>query len=246
MESTEDPFAAVEPDPLTGTTPEPPPDPADVLPEGVEPGQLGGVDVVHEDGPDAPPEPQAGENAGENGGTGPTESPTPEPGVTVEDEPISDGKTEGEAAADPAAEPDSDPIDDGKPEPRTVAPEEITGDLGEPETATPDAASGPPPEAAPASRKKKAAKAGGAPSRAYFIFEEIKIDLDGKETSAWVKRKFGNEWTITARNGPNALRAAGRAIGAGYEGTLVPVPVSMWNPQPVSTKQRDDLSVSVG
>lgn len=213
---TDDPFETVEADPLTGTTPDLPPVPTSD--ESLPPGvEPGMLGGTAAPDPDAAPEPEA---AGENGGEAPAESPSEPP---VEDTP---------PPAEESGAEDGTPVPPPAEEPETVVEET------------------PPP---PAQRRARAATAagtsnkGGAPSRDYFIFEEMEIDLgDGKTTKAYVRRRFGNEEKITARNGPNALRAAGRAIGAGYEGHLVPVPVSMWNPQPVSTKQRDDLSVSVG
>lgn len=232
---TEDPFAAVEPDPLTGTTPDEPPVPAsDDLPPGVEPGMLGGTDAPAPD-PAAEATEQAGEEAKENmlaaGQPDDGLDAPPEPDAPF-DEALPVGESGGEDPSESPSESPDPPAEESGAEDGTPLPPE-------PETAVADT---PPPAAGAA----KDAKQGGAPSRAYLIFEEIEIDLGGEVTKAYVKRRFGNEATIVARNGPSALKAAGRAIGDGYEGVLAPVPVSMWNPKPVSTKQKDNLSVSVG
>lgn len=240
---TEDPFAAVEPDPLTGTTPDEPPVPtSDELPPGVEAGMLGGTDTPAPD-PDAEPEPV------EHPDTDPPGFADPEAeaqaGEEAKDDMLAAGQPDAEEAPSESPDPphEESGAEDGTPlppEPETaVEPPAAATEGGTPfDQAT---AAG-----EPAPPTKAAAKQGGAPSRSYFIFEEIEIELGGKVTFAYVKREFGNEDTIVARNGPNALKAAGRAIGDGYEGTLAPVPVSMWNPKPVSTKQKDNLSVSVG
>jgi hypothetical protein len=205
---TEDPFEAVEADPLTGAAPEATPPPTnEALPPGVEPGMLGGTDA---------PDPDA--------------------------LPIDDGVSEPVAAVEPAPEPDQEPINDGNDAPAEPPVEEEPVAAEEPV----EAAEEPVPEPETPVERPGNNKQGGPPSRAYFIFERMEIEVGGEVVDAWVKRQFGNEDTIVARNGPNALRAAGRAIGSGFEGSLVPVPVSMWNPKPVSTKQDDNLRVSVG
>lgn len=170
--------------------------------------------------------------------------------------------------APPAPEPEPEPLPEVE-EPPAEAPE-APQEPEEPAEA-PEAPEEPDePEDAP-QESADARKRGGSPSRQYLIFEEVDLGdlvervvatelapgLVGpvvdklKQSGAIVysRRSFdqgGRTFdSVEARNGQNALRAAGRLIGQGYEGRLVPVPENSWTPRVVSTRPREGMAVDV-
>ena len=243
--AADDEFAAVPPAPPEelGT-----PVPAD-LPPDVQPGSLGGINPSEGDGGEAmiereltPEEIEAQRLAAaeaERAGETPEEAePEPEtlPGADTPppaaEAPV-EAPQEPEAPVEPAQEPQA-PVEDPPP---------------------------PPPDPAPQPQGKK----GGAAAREYVILEEITLIEalrrcsvnPGEELPAsvanqivYVQRTFEvkgeTRETLTARNPENALRAAGRFIGEGYSGKMVPVPEGSWKVRPVNTKPRGGFAVDVG
>lgn len=83
------------------------------------------------------------------------------------------------------------------------------------------------------------AKAGGAPTRNYVVFERQAFEEDQQPYFVEVHR-------VEARNGTNALRKAYKALERIEATTLVVVPESMWQPKAVRGKVRESIAVEIG
>lgn len=107
----------------------------------------------------------------------------------------------------------------------------------------------PKPASSPASDDGK--KTSGTIDRPYRIFQIKPADVDGQIIDVPVPVIFnsddgGTQDTIVARNRDLALQKAAKAFGPGWSGTLVAVPIGMWEEKPIFNKPRNSFSVQIG
>jgi hypothetical protein len=144
---------------------------------------------------------------------------------------------------------------DDKPWNGEIAQGTLGGDDGEvatpvePEGEKPEGEQQPPPEEEQNGQAKK--NTSGTIDRPYRIFQVKPAEVDGRVLDVPVPVAFsdgegGTMDTLIARNRDLALTKAARAFGPGWQGTLVAVPIGMWEPEPIFNRPSNNFSVQIG
>lgn len=109
----------------------------------------------------------------------------------------------------------------------------------------------PEPVAAPAENNAKPKNASGTVDRPYRIFQIKPAEVEGQIIDVPVPVIFNAEGggtmdTLVARNRDLAITKAAKLFGPGWNGTLVAVPIGMWEPEPVFNKPKNSFKVQIG
>lgn len=170
----------------------------------------------------------------------------PEATLPAEDDrTLAGAAAEAETPEAPAPEAEPDPADD----PEFEAPAEQEPEPEADPEAEPEPEVEPEPEPEPADATEASTRT-GAPVRNYVILREVTDDEGQVRYVRPDSQAVVEPYTVEARNGNNAMRAAFRDLTSNdselVEATLVVIPLSQFKPTPVRLKESRHVSVQMG